>query len=83
MKRTPVPTRARADVSVIAQHVADDLATVRTALAEAGPSVLDAVGTLETFAAVALRVLSKVNPSKIRSEARTTEISHLMRELTQ
>ncbi len=38
------------------------------------PPIDDAMVTVETFAAVALRVFAKTNPSKVRSEARNVEI---------
>src|SRR5688572_8438235 len=37
----------------------------------------EALAGIETFVAIALRVLRKTNPSKIRDEARTTEIQAL------
>jgi len=38
----------------------------------------EALDTVETFCAVALRVFAKTNPSKIRSEAVTVELSTLV-----
>lgn len=38
--------------------------------------VLDALGKLEVFCAVALRVLRTTNPSKVRAAVRDEEIKH-------
>ncbi len=51
------------------------LQTIREALQPVDGTPEDnAICAVETFAAVALRVFRKTNPSKLRSEARTVEI---------
>lgn len=68
-------TRARSDVDAIERDLTDALATLRDALAPAdGTLEDDAMCAVETFCAVALRVMRKTNPSKLRDEARTVEI---------
>ena len=42
------------------------------------PEQRDAWAEIETFCAISLRIIAKTNPSKVRSEAMTTEISYLM-----
>lgn len=50
------------DLQILAEHV---MAT---------PESMDAMCAIETFVAVALRVMTKTNPSKIRDASRTEEI---------
>jgi hypothetical protein len=65
----------RTDMDEVARELAEHLATVRKALdPEDGSPEDTAMCSIETFAAVAMRVLKKSNPSKVRSEARTVEI---------
>ncbi|WP_119154184.1 hypothetical protein [Caldimonas tepidiphila] len=69
------PARARTDLASTEADVAADLKAIRAALAPADKSPEDlALCRLETFAAVAVRVMQKTNPSKIRDCARTVEI---------
>jgi len=56
------------------------LAVIRPAALAAGHT--DELSTLETFLAVALRVLAKTNASKVNSEARTVELSTLVQPTT-
>lgn len=46
----------------------------RHILAQSSPEAEDALAWIETFCAVAIRVMAKANPSKIRDAARTEEI---------
>ncbi len=65
-------TRARTDIDAIRRDVTADFIFFRqhcTAIDESRWA------NLETFAAVALRVMSKTNPSKIRDAAIVEEIS--------
>ena len=73
--------RARTDVSKINEDLKRDLATLRNHIAATGnDKVRAALVELETFAAVAIRVMAKTNPSKIHDEARAVEIAHYMKE---
>lgn len=68
-------TRARSDVDSIDADLTVALQTIREALKPVDGTPEDyAMCAVETFAAVALRVFRKTNPSKLRSEARTVEI---------
>ena len=69
------PARARSDVSSIEADLTAALRTVRDALKpEDGTAEDEAMCSIETFCAVALQVMRKTNPSKLRDEARTLEI---------
>jgi len=69
-------TRAYTDTDQIARDLAACFETMRAA----GPASVDgspediALCSIETFCAVALRVMKKTNPSKVRDCARTVEI---------
>lgn len=68
-------TRARTDVEAMDTDITAAFKVVRQALAAADGSREDiALASLETFVVIALRVMRKTNPSKIRSEAMTVEI---------
>lgn len=68
-------TRAYTNMDAFALGLAEDLSTMRHLLSpQDGSEAATALGNVETFCAVALRVLRKTNPSKVRSEARTFEI---------
>ena len=68
-------TRARTDLDDIEASVANDLKAIRDALNQAdGTPADEAMCGVEMFCAIALRVMRKTNPSKVRSEARTMEI---------
>lgn len=64
--------RARTYLGDIETGVITSLANIRQRL---GGDLEADLLTVETFAAVATRVMKKTNPSKIRDEARTVEIS--------
>lgn len=67
----PISTR-------MTESIENDLATaanvVRQALPPASPEVENALAEIETFCAIALRVMRKTNPSKLRDAARTVEV---------
>ncbi len=68
-------TRARSDVAEIDAEITDAIQALREALSPVDGSAEDtALCSVETFVVIALRVFSKTNPSKLRSEARTVEI---------
>lgn len=68
-------TRAYSDIDAVARDLAADLDAIRAALP---PQLLDAMNAVETFSAIALRVMQKTNPSKVRDAARTVEIKARM-----
>lgn len=47
-------------------------------LAHADDGQRDALATIETFCAIALRVIGKANPSKVRAEAIAVELQSLI-----
>jgi hypothetical protein len=63
--------RARTDTSQIA---ADIIAAVERLRPVASAADEEAWAEVETFVAVALKVMSRTNPSKVRDAARTIEI---------
>jgi hypothetical protein len=69
-------TRARTDIATVDANMRAAFKTLREMLPhleEDGPQ--DAALTeIETFVAIALRVMAKTNPSKIRSEAMNVEL---------
>lgn len=72
-------TRAYTDMDQVEAELAEHLKTVRQALAPQDGTPEDyALCAVETFAVIALRVMRKTNPSKVRSEARTVEIKARM-----
>ena len=71
----PRERRNRADLAETERELDANLRAIRAALAPADGSPEDAaLSGVETFCALAMRVLKKTNPSKIRSEAVTLEI---------
>lgn len=69
----------RTDMDQNARELAVHLALLRETLQpEDGTAVDTALCTVETFCEVALRVMAKTNPSKIRDCARTVEIKARM-----
>lgn len=69
----------RSDVAQIDAEITAELKVLRDALDPVDGSVIDtALCSVETFVVVALRVFSKTNPSKLRSETRTVEIKARM-----
>lgn len=68
-------TRARTDMTEVEADLSANLKTIRETLQPDDGSDIDtAVCGVETFCAIALRVLKKTNPSKVRSESLTFEI---------
>jgi hypothetical protein len=68
-------TRAYSDMKTVEAELAEHLKTVRAALDPKDGTREDyALCAVETFADVALRVMRKTNPSKIRDAAMTVEI---------
>ena len=71
--------RAYTNLDEIARDMAQWLKLIRNSMApDAGPELDAAMVSVEGFVDVALRVMSKTNPSKIRSVARTAEIKARM-----
>lgn len=66
------PTRE--SIESIKEDLIRDLATIKEQVGET-----DAMAGVETFCVIALRIMAKTNPSKIRDVARTVEIAHYMR----
>ncbi len=72
-------TRARSDMDETEAELTASLKVLREALAPVDGSDLDtALCGVETFAVIALRVMRKTNPSKVRDAARTVEIKARM-----
>lgn len=68
-------TRARTEMAEVEAALVADIKTIREALSPTDGSDIDtALCGVETFCAIALRVLKKTNPSKVRSESLTFEI---------
>ena len=63
--------RAKSDVGEI---TADLVAALRDIRKHTPPEVEDSLAHIETFCAIALRVLRKTNPSKLRDAAMAEEI---------
>lgn len=69
----------KTDIRELDADITAELLVLRKALAPVDDSDEDvALCSVETFIAVALRVFSKTNPSKLRSEARNVEIQARM-----
>lgn len=66
--------RARTDVTEIRSGIVSAIETIRPTLDLSNPDIELAWAEVESFCAIALRVMAKTNPSKIRSEAMTVEI---------
>lgn len=70
---------ARTDMDETERELAEHLELLRETLQpEDGTAIDTALCSVETFCAVALRVLKKTNPSKVRDCARTVEIKARM-----
>jgi hypothetical protein len=80
MATSGVPMRpTKAAIDAIREAYMADVLTIRAhILALNDPYLEDAWAGIETFAAVALRVMAKTNPSKLRSEMVTVGISALL-----
>lgn len=70
--------RARTNTKDMTNDLITALGVVRSKLDLEDPAVSDAMAEIETFSAIALRVMAKTNPSKIRSEAVLVNIQALM-----
>ena len=69
-------TRAFTDMDETARELDVHLQALRDHIKPQDGTPEDtALCSIETFCAVALRVMRKTNPSKVRSEARTVEIA--------
>ena len=62
-------------INVLTSGIMEDLSTLR---ALAPVEAADALVSIETFVAIALRVFAKTNPSKLRDVMRTVEIQARM-----
>jgi len=71
------PTKQAID-AIRDAYMADVMTMRKHVLALNDPHLEDAWAGIETFAAVALRVMAKTNPSKLRSEMLTVGISALL-----
>ncbi len=70
--------RARTDITEIRLGVISSIERIRPTLDLSDADIEMAWAEIESFCAIALRVMAKTNPSKIRSEAMTVEISARM-----
>lgn len=73
--------RAKTDVTEMRNGAISSMEILRDLLPTMTPAQIDALAEIETFVAIALRVLAKTNPSKVRDEARTVHISFLLKDL--
>lgn len=64
-----------ADIEQIARDLQEALARLREHVLPAPEGVEDALAEVETFCAIALRVMARTNPSKLRAAAMTVEIA--------
>lgn len=69
-----IMARARSDVTDMTQDIVNALQLVRGQLDLGQPQTEAAWAQIETFAAIALRVFAKTNPSKLRDAAMAEEI---------
>lgn len=73
------PARAYSDMTLVERDLAAALKVLRDALDPTDGTPVDvALCDVETFAAVALGVMRKTNPSKVRDVARVYEIKARM-----
>lgn len=71
--------RARTDITVIAEDLVENLAYFRDKFGRArNPEADKRWAEIETFCTLALRIMAKTNPSKVRNEAMTLEIAARM-----
>jgi hypothetical protein len=66
--------RARTDITEIRADIVSAIKRIKPLLNLQDPQVESDWAQVETFTAIALAVLAKTNPSKIKSEALTVEI---------
>ena len=70
--------RAKADVNAIRHDLVEALTHVRGIVDLTEPEAEAAWAQIETFCAIAIRVMEKTNPSKLRDAAMTEEIKARM-----
>lgn len=76
----------RPDIGIIETQITSDLQQIKGLLDELtranvllpDGATADAFASIETFVAISLRIISKTNPSKIRSETVSVEIQSRM-----
>lgn len=68
------PRRAFRDMEAETRDLCAALEAIRNALEPMTDETLNAFASIETFCDVALRLMAKTNPSKLRDVARTVEI---------
>lgn len=73
--------KGKTDTHSMAVDLAAAVGVLRDTVAAApdNEKALEAQATVETFCAVALRVIAKTHPAKVREEARLVEIQSHMR----
>lgn len=70
-----MPRLTRQQVEAIKADLLHDLATIRRYVeGTADPEFTEAFVGVETFCAIAVRLIAQTNPSKVRDIARTVEI---------
>jgi len=67
-------TRSKTDIGTIQGELLRSFAVIRSQVNLLDPEVESAMAEIETFCAIAVRVMAKTNPSKIRDVAMTLEI---------
>lgn len=70
--------RAKTITDTIRTDLVDSLATVRALIDLKEPETESAWAQIETFCAIALRIIAKTNPSKVRDAAMAEEIKARM-----
>lgn len=66
--------RAKADINLMKAGLIQSLMSIRNAIDLTEPQNEQAWAEIETFCAIALRVMAKTNPSKLRDAAMAEEI---------
>lgn len=72
---TPMTRPSKQSIEQIKLDLIEDLTELKRMV---GPC--DALAGLETFCIMALRIMAKTNPSKIRDIARTVEIAYYLKQ---
>jgi hypothetical protein len=67
-------SRARTNIGSIQHDLLRSMGVIRNRIDLLDPEVESAWAELETFCAIAIRVMAKTNPSKLRDVAITVEI---------
>jgi hypothetical protein len=70
--------RAKTLTDTIRMDLIDSIDTVRQTIDRTDPAVDEAWSEIETFCAIALRIIAKTNPSKVRDAAMAEEIKARM-----